>query len=1188
MKYIFRVLWRCGILLFAVHGSFLGVAHAQGAGKPDLMVQTGHFGDIIDLMFSPSGQFVASGSEDNTVKVWDATTGMIIRSFINHKGYITALDMNAAGDMLVSAAKDNTIRLWDLKIGKEIRQLPAHSFYASTVAFSPTNNIIASASIDNTVKLWDIRIGKEIPIPIKHDKPVNTLTFSPDGLSLLTGSDDKTIKILNIPTNTLKTLSDAQAEILSLVYATDGSVFAAQCADKTIIIWDAAKGTVLRKIQGGYGRQIAISPNGRFLASIGEANEDDPTTIVLWNVLNGKKIRTFPGNAPRTLSLAFSPDGNKLLSGGGDRLIRIWDVSSGRETKSLSGYTKVIKSLAFNKQGTILASALSDKEGNNIRTWDIVSGKDPGTLLAPLIQVESITYTQDGATIAAGGTALDNKSIALWNAQTNKLGTLLQADENSVRNITFSPDGKRIASATTDSILQIWDVAQKKVVQQLRGHRRTINNVKFSPDGKMLASASSDRTVKLWDAATGKELKTFAGHTEWVNAVSFSPDGKTLLSGSADRTARLWSIETGKEIRKLEGHKGEILCLSFSPDGKLIATGATDDVVKLWNSADGKETRTLRGHANWITALAFHPESKTLATASADAKVILWDVGKGTEMATLVGIGDMDWAVVTPDGQFDGSEDGTKLLHWVVDGQPVQLDAFFERYYSPKLLSRLFPNSAAALALKAKADAEEKARKEREAKAKREAQERDKREQELLAQRAKQEAEAKLKAETDAKAKKELQDKLVKAEADVKAKKELQDKLAKQEAEAKARREAEAKAKTELAQREAALAAEREAAKQPDVAPGVPSFRPPEVTKEMKLPPLVEILAPRNGDTVAPANGRVNLTFGVKDRGGAINEIRIYQNGKLLFPEEFKGMPSAPGYTLLRDVSIQLIPGKNDFKIIAFNNDRTESNPVESSVLYNAPPMPTKLFIVSIGINTYQNKEYNLRTATSDAKALTKKMEDGGKMYDNVFKYELYDGQATLEKVDAIMKEITAKAQKQDVLAFFYAGHGKALSEGDGAGFYLVLHDVKNINELEKRGLSAKQLAAYFQAIPAGKQLVMFDACQSAAAVDDFVQAKQVKGMARKTGNSILASAGSEEAALEATDLGQGIFTYALLKAMGGDAKNAKGKVTADGLKRYVEEQVPDLARQYLKGREQTPYGQLSGKDFEVVEIKKQ
>ncbi|NUN06958.1 MAG: PD40 domain-containing protein, partial [Bdellovibrio sp.] len=207
-------------------------------------------------------------------------------------------------------------------------------------------------------------------------------------------------------------------------------------------------------------------------------------------IVNGKKIRTFPGNAPRTLSLAFSPDGNKLLSGGGDRLIRIWDVSSGRETKSLSGYTKVIKSLAFNKQGTILASALSDKEGNNIRTWDIVSGKDPGTLLAPLIQVESITYTQDGATIAAGGTALDNKSIALWNAQTNKLGTLLQADENSVRNITFSPDGKRIASATTDSILQIWDVAQKKVVQQLRGHRRTINNVKFSPDGKMLASAS--------------------------------------------------------------------------------------------------------------------------------------------------------------------------------------------------------------------------------------------------------------------------------------------------------------------------------------------------------------------------------------------------------------------------------------------------------------------------------------------------------------------------------------------------------------------------------------------------------------------------------------------------------------------------------------------------------------------------
>ncbi len=1157
---------------------------AQTASKPELIVQTGHFGDIVRVQYSPNGQLVVSGSEDNTVKIWDAATGMVVRTLVGHKGYITSLDMNAAGDMLVSASKDNSIRLWDLKTGKEIRQLPAHSFYASSVMFSPSNNIIASCSIDKTVKLWDIRIGKEIPIPIKHDKAVNSLAFSPDGLTLITGSDDKTVKVLNIPTNTLKVLTDAQAEVLSVAYAADGSVFAAQCADNTVIIWDAAKGTVLRKVQG-WGKQIAISPNGRFLASIG----DDEQAIILWNVLNGKRQRMMQGNNPRTLSLGFSPDGNKLLSGGGDRLVRMWDVSTGRETKNLSGYTKVIKSVAFNKQGSVLASALSDKEGNNIRVWDIAGGKDPGTLIAPLIQVESIAYTQDGATIAAGGTALDNKSIALWSTQTGKLIKLLQADENSIRAIAFSPDGKLLASATTDSALQIWDVAKGEVVKKFSGHKKTINGVRFSPDGAKVATASSDKTARIWDVASGKELKTLGGHSEWVNTVSFSPDGKTLLTGSADRTVKLWNSESGALVRTLEGHKGEVLCASFSPDGTKIASGATDDNVKLWNTADGKEVRTFKGHANWVTTLSFHPDGKTLASASADAKVILWDLGKGAEVATLVGIGNDDWAVVTPDGQFDGSEDGTKLLHWVVDAQPVQLDAFFERYYSPKLITRIFPTSAGALALKAKADAEDKARKVREDNAKREAVEREKKEQELIALQIKQEAEAKMKAEADAKARLALEAKM-KAEADAKAKQALQEQLAKAEAETKARKEAEAKAKADLAKKEAELAAQAvAAAKEAEVVPGIAAIRPPDIAKDLKLPPVVEVLSPRSGDTATASNGRLNFTFGVKDRGGAINEIRIYQNGKLLFPEEFKNIPSAPGYTMLRDYSLQLLPGKNEFKVIAFNNDRTESNPAEVSVFYNAPPLPTTMYILAIGVNKYVNKEYTLRFARPDAEALVKKLEEGSKKaYDKVVKYELYDENATIEKVNAVFKKIADSSQRQDVLAFFYAGHGKVSTDGDGAsGFYLVLHDVKNEKELPMRGLSAKQLSTNLQNIPAGKQLVMFDACQSAAAVDDFVQAKSVKAVSRKTGNSIIASAGSDQAALENNELNQGIFTYALLKALGGEAKNSKGRITADGLKRYVEEQVPEFARLYMKGREQTPYGQLSGKDFDITVIQK-
>jgi WD40 repeat protein len=1164
-----------------------GTAHAQSAAKPDLIVQTGHFGDVVSVKFAPNGQFLGSGAEDNTVKIWDPTTGMVIRSFVGHKGYITSLDFNSAGDMMVSASKDNTIRLWDLKTGKELRQLPAHSFYASAVMFSPTNNIIASASIDNTVKLWDIRIAKEIPIPVKHTKPVNALAFSPDGLTLATGGDDKEVQLLNVPTNTVKKLTDAPAEISHLAFSADGTLLIAQCGEGVVVVWDAQKGTMLRKIPG-FGKQAAVSPNGRFIASVA----DDEQTIVLWNALNGKKIRTLQGNSPRTISLAFAPDGNKLLSGGGDRLVKLWDVGTGRETGSFTGYTKVIKAVAFNKQGTVLATANSDKEGNNIRTWDLANGSDPGELRAPLIQVESVSYTADGNFIAAGGTALDNKSIAIWDTKTSKLHKLIQCDENSIRSLSFSPDGKLLAVGTQDSIARIIDVAKGEVIKTFAGHRRTINGVRFSPDGKTLVTASSDKSLRLWDVASGKELKMLAGHSEWVNAVSFSPDGKTLASSSADRTVKLWDVASGKELKTFTGHNGEVLCVSFSPDGKTLASGSTDNNAKLWDVASGKELRTFRGHANWLLALGFSPDGKTLATASADAKVILWDLGKGNELATLVGIGSKDWAVITPNGEFDGSEDGTKLLHWVVDAQPVQLDAFFERYYSPKLLVRLFPASAAALALKQKQEAEEKARKDREEKARKEAEDRARREQEALAAKQKLEEESRVRKEAEAKAKAEAEAKL-KAAADAKAKAEAEARLKKLEEEAKAKAEAEAKARaaaeeklrTEaIARREAEEKAKKEAQAKADA--GTVALAVPDITKDLKLPPVVDILSPKQGDTVTA--GRINLTFGIKDRGGAIDEIRIFQNGKLLFPEELKGVPSAPGYTLLRDYSITLLPGKNDFRVIAFNKDRTESNPAEVSIQYNSPPMPTNMYIIAVGVNNYQNKEFNLRYAKTDAQSLVKKMEIGGKKaYDNVFKYEVYDEQVTRGKLDAIFKEVAQKSQKQDVLVFFYAGHGKTTTDGDAAGFYLVMHDVKSEQELPQKGLSAKELSAHLQAIPASKQLIMFDACQSAAAVDDFVQQKSNKSLSRKTGSSIIASAGSDQAALETTELNQGIFTYALLKALDGEAKNSKNRVTADGLKRYIEEQVPEFARLYMKGREQNPYGQLSGKDFDVTFIQK-
>ncbi|MCU0425508.1 MAG: caspase family protein [Candidatus Kapabacteria bacterium] len=1252
------------------HSAETRAQQATTPPKPELIVQTGHFGDVVAVKYSPNGQLVASGSEDNTVKLWDVTTGKVVRTLVAHRGYITALDFNAAGDQLVTAAKDNTIRIWDVRKGTEIRTLPGHSFYASSVAFSPTNNILASCSIDKTVKLWDIRIGKEIPIPIRDlTKPQNTLAFSPDGQTLSVGGDDNTIRLLNIQQNVVATI-DAGAGITHLAYSADGSLLIAQCDNQSVKIYDAVKKTMLREVVG-VAKQAAVSPNGRILASVDKSSQEDDDmdirrTVALWNVFNGKKIRTFIGNSPRVLCFAFSPDGTKLTTGGADRALRTYDVATGRDVSDLNGYRKVIKAVTFDKSGNRLATAHSDKDGNNIRLWDLEKGTEPADLKAPLIQVASLSYTADGKTLAAGGTSLDNKSIAIWSVETGKITKTITTDDSPIQAIAISADGAMIVSGAIDSVVSIWNVSTGKLDKKLRGHKKSVYSVAFSPDAKTVATASSDKTIRLWDVASGKELKTMTGHGELINNIAFSANGKQLISGSADRTVKLWDVSSGQAVKTFSGHKGEVMAVALSNDGKYAASGATDDDVKVWDAASGKELRTLRGHANWVLAASFHPNNRTLASASADAKVIVWDAAEGKENATLVGLDRGDWVVVTPDGQFDGSEDGTKLLHWVVDGQPVQLDAFFERFYSPKLLSRIFPASPATLALKAqqerasklaaekaKRDAEEqakreaadiakqqaelKAKQEAEVKARLEAEAKAKREAEALAKqqaelKAKQEAEAKARADAEAKAKAEAealakqqaaakekaaQESLAKQQAELKAKQDAEakaraeaaakakaeaDALAKQQAEAKAKADAEAKARAEaeakakaeteaLARKQAELkkqqeeAARKAAEEVTNPVAGVQAA--PDINRDFKLPPLVEILAPRAGDTLA--SPRVNITVGVKDRGSQIVEVRIFQNGKLLFPEEFKNLPSAQGFTILRDYTIQLLPGKNDLKVVAINADRTESNAAEASVVCNIPVQTTNLHIFAVGINDYLNKEYNLPYARPDAQDVLKTIVANGAQsgYDKVFKYELYDAEAKREKVQEIFKKITESAQRQDVFVFFYAGHGKAVTAEEQSTFYLVMQDVKNEQELETRGLSAKELSVLLTNVPAARQLVLFDACQSGAALDDFMQSKAVKGMARKTGSGVIASASSDQAANQVTSLQHGVFSHVLLQALSGNVKNDKGKVTVNGLKNYVEEQVPELTKQLLKGKEQTPFGQLSGKDFEIVSVTK-
>ncbi|MEH2306098.1 WD40 repeat domain-containing protein [Nostoc sp.] len=240
----------------------------------------GHANSVNSISFSPDGKMLASSSADNTVKLWDTTTGKEIKTLTGHTSWVYGISFSPDGKMLASASDDKTVKLWDTTTGKEIKTLTGHTSWVYGISFSPDGKMLASASGDKTVKLWNPTTGKEIKTLTGHTNSVLGISFSPDGKMLASASRDKTVKLWNPTTG---------KEIKTLTGHTD---------------WV-------------YG--ISFSPDGKMLAS---ASGDK--TVKLWNPTTGKEIKTLTGHTNWVYGISFSPDGKMLASASGDNTVRLW------------------------------------------------------------------------------------------------------------------------------------------------------------------------------------------------------------------------------------------------------------------------------------------------------------------------------------------------------------------------------------------------------------------------------------------------------------------------------------------------------------------------------------------------------------------------------------------------------------------------------------------------------------------------------------------------------------------------------------------------------------------------------------------------------------------------------------------------------------------------------------------------
>ena len=597
-----------------------------------LRTLTGHVGSVNCCAFSPNGAWLAAGSEDGTVRVWDVQTGALLRILTDHTDAVMSCAFSPDGIWLASVSLDGAVRLWDAHSAMHLHTLQVNTSRLMSCAFSPDGTWLAAGSEDGTVQLWDVRRGTLLLLLDGPRLWVTSCAFSPDGTWLAAGSEDGAVRMWDARNGPLSLAGQTRRLFL-------GGSGRTEHTEKDLPFWVTS---------------CAFSPDGFRFASTSDE------LVQLWDVRIGKLLQTLRGHTYSVTSCAFSPDGAQLVTSSSDNTVRLWDTFTGELLRTLIGHAYSVTSCAFSPNGKWLASASDDE---TVRLWD--------TQIEPLVRpegghtdgVNGCAFSPDGAWFAS---ASDDESVLLWDAGSSaQLRALWH--EGQVWDCAFSQDGAWIASTSGDGGVRLWDTRRGKLFRSLTERARSssafFTSCMFSPDGSLLAAASYDKTVWMWDVQTGTLLRRLVGHTDIVSSCAFSTDGSSIASVSQDGTLRLWEVDSGALLRILDGQCRGLRSFAFSPKNGWLISVAEDGTLRLWDPGSGMSLHALEGHTKLMSSYAFGPNGAWLVSTTYDGTLRLWDATSGDCLRLLVLDDSLRSCAFSKDGQ-QLAVTGVKGIYW--------------------------------------------------------------------------------------------------------------------------------------------------------------------------------------------------------------------------------------------------------------------------------------------------------------------------------------------------------------------------------------------------------------------------------------------------------------------------------------------------------------------------------------------
>lgn len=618
-------------------------------------VLKGHSAGIFSVAALPDGDFVASGSEDRTIRLWalptsarsNASTPVVLAGHTEGVMCVARLTTHQPRDRLgsmvdrvVSGSQDGTLRTWDLETASS-SSLRGHTKWVLGVAVTPDGRTILSAG-DQTLRFWDASTGDLIETRMAHAAGASCVAVSADGTRALSGGYDRKLALWDVVRRRLRVRIDAPSRVLAVAFAPDSRRALAGTEDGTVLLLDVDLAEAhprrpqpsvkqLGPKQAGWVKAVAVTRDGTRAVFGGE---DGRTTVA--DLGTGRVERILDGRHGGVGAILELADGS-LATTHVDGTVVVWDVHSGTATTTVRPHDGPVGAIALLGDGRIVT-------GSGDATVCVFDPTRLPRYVTPSHSgaVTGLVMDSEGTTVVS---ASDDRTLRMWDARTGANLGVIGATAGPILSLDMMAD-RTLVTASADARLTVWDPMRRESLRS-RELPWTAEAVRMAADGRHLVAIHGGR-VAIIDVATLRPNRKLAPQgDELALALALTEEGSILLLG-IDASIRVLDLATGSTQRRLTGppgHEGFLLLgpIASQHRGRLVASPAVqlndehmhDNPIRVWDLVTGLLVHELRGHTDWVRGLGFSGSDR-LVSAGQDGAVIVWDLTTGTALARFV------------------------------------------------------------------------------------------------------------------------------------------------------------------------------------------------------------------------------------------------------------------------------------------------------------------------------------------------------------------------------------------------------------------------------------------------------------------------------------------------------------------------------------------------------------------------